>query len=434
MGEVNFQDKKDSLPVRGWVIPLAVAGLVALGATTIYSLKFANSQTEAPVVPETAAIKAVSGLGRIEPVGEVIKLAPPPIMGGAKVTQLLVEEGDEVKAGQVIVVLDNNELQQAAVKQAEEEVAVARGNLAIIQAGAKTGEIKAQEAEIERLKAQLQGEIATNQAKIAGLEAQLARETEEKKATIGRLRAEFNNAATEFTRYDKLAAEGAISASELDDRRLTLDTGKESLVEAEATLKKSVETLGEEIKEATAIAQQSVNTLEKEIIAAEAELNRIAEVRGVDVQKAEAEVNREIANLQQAKAELELTSVKTPITGKVLKIHTRPGESVKEDDGIVELGQTENMMVVAEIYESDISKIKLGHSATITSENGSFDGELQGTVNHIGMLIGKQDVLDADPAGDVDARVVEVKILLDRESSRQVANLTYAKVLVKILL
>lgn len=50
----------------------------------------------------------------------------------------------------------------------------------------------------------------------------------------------------------------------------------------------------------------------------------------------------------------------------------------------------------------------------------------------IGRQIGKQDVLDSDPAADVDARVVEVKIGLTPEASKRVSGLTYAKVVVAI--
>jgi HlyD family secretion protein len=100
----------------------------------------------------------------------------------------------------------------------------------------------------------------------------------------------------------------------------------------------------------------------------------------------------------------------------------------------VELGQTEKMLVVAEVYESDIGKVRLGQRATVTSESQAFVGELSGKVSQVGLQIGKKDVLDTDPAADVDTRVIEVKILLDAEASRKVANLTYSKVLVKILI
>ena len=46
--------------------------------------------------------------------------------------------------------------------------------------------------------------------------------------------------------------------------------------------------------------------------------------------------------------------------------------------------------------------------------------------------VGKKDVLNTDPAADIDARVVEVKIALSPEDSNKVSGLTYAKVLVDI--
>ncbi len=66
------------------------------------------------------------------------------------------------------------------------------------------------------------------------------------------------------------------------------------------------------------------------------------------------------------------------------------------------------------------------------SDNGAFSGELKGTITEIGRKIGKKDVLNTDPAADVDARVVEVKIALPPEYSQRVSGLTYAKVVVEI--
>jgi HlyD family secretion protein len=105
---------------------------------------------------------------------------------------------------------------------------------------------------------------------------------------------------------------------------------------------------------------------------------------------------------------------------------------VKEDDGVLEIGQTDRMMVIAEVYESDIGKVKIGQKAIVTSESGSFAQKLKGKVARVGLKIGKNDVLNTDPAADTDTRVVEVKILLDPEDSKVVSGLTYSKVTVKI--
>jgi HlyD family secretion protein len=420
---------------RKWIAIASGLGLVALGATTIYSLHASQqaSQTE-QIKPQVEKIKAVSALGRLEPQGEVIKLAPPPDLGGSKVEELWVKEGDRVKRGQKLAVLDVRDGYLADMETAQKEVKVARANLNIVKAGAKTGEIEAQKATIARLQAQLRGALESDRAKIARLRAQLAGERQAQTATIDRLQAELNNTQTDFQRYQQLGQEGAISPSDLDARRLNVATAQERLREAKANYGKTIETLQEEIQETQATAGQTRNTLEEEILEAKANLNRIAEVRPVDVEKAQAELEKAEAALKKAQEDLDQAYVKAPFNSQVLKINAYPGENVDTADGVVELGQTEQMLVVAEVYESDIGKIRLEQRATVTSESQAFVGELSGKISEVGLQIGKKDVLDTDPAADVDTRVVEVKILLDAEASRKVANLTYSKVLVKILL
>lgn len=422
--------KKNNL----WLIILAILSLFVGGAILFYKLKLSRQVATIPTSSPTPIVsqKAVSALGRIEPMDEVIKLSPSPKMGGSKVLKLFTQEGSFVTEGETLALLDNYEQELAKVEQAKREIKVTKANLEIVKAGAKQGEIKAQQATVARLEAQLQGEIATNKAKISRLEAQLKGEKQAQTATIERLKAELNNAKVEFGRYQKLEQDGAISISELDNRQLTLDTGREKLKEAKETLNKTVDVIGDEIIETQAIYTSNINTLTQQIEEAKAQLEKISEVRGVDVAKAEAEVQKALAALKLAQTDLELTYLKSPITGQVLKINSYPGEKIDDTEGIMELGKTDQMMVIAEVYESDISKIKLGQNATIISQNKTFDGEIQGQVYHIGKQIGKKDVLDADPAADVDARVVEVKIRLNPPSSKKVSSLTYAQVLVKI--
>ena len=76
--------------------------------------------------------------------------------------------------------------------------------------------------------------------------------------------------------------------------------------------------------------------------------------------------------------------------------------------------------------------MEAGQRAAIISEHGGFAGKIHGTVDHVGMQIKKQDVLEADPAADKDARVVEVKIRIDAEDNDQVAGLTNLQVRITI--
>jgi HlyD family secretion protein len=432
-----MKEKLPFKPTTTLIIALAAAAGLASLLVTVYSLSRSQSRqppaSPTPVAAQKKSAAAVSALGRLEPQGEVIKVAPPPSLGGAKVAKLLVREGDFVEAGQVIAILDNYDLRQKAVKLAEEDEKVARANLNIVKAGAKKGEIKAKQAEIARIQAELRGEIQRNQAKIARIAAELDGEKRTQIATIARIKAKLGNAEREFRRYQQLAKDGAISDSDLDTRRLSQQTAREELEEARARFNQTIATLSEELSETRADSDKTAATLKKQILEATADLERVAEVRGVDVAKSQAEVERAAASLEQTREEWDLTSVRAPFSGQILKIKTYPGENVAQSAGIVELGRTGQMLAVAEVYESDIGRVRVGQQATVTSENATFPGKLDGTVQQIGLQIGKKDVLESDPAADIDVRVIEVRILLDSESSKRVAGLTNAKVIVQIL-
>ena len=428
--------KSEKLGKRGLIILVIIALVVtSIGAVSLLrkpsqnsAVNLANSSETEPEIP------AVTALGRIEPQGEVIKISAPSAFSTSKIGQLLVKEGDWIEPQQAIALLDYYSLKRAALEKAEKEIQVAKANLAIIKAGAKAGEIKAQQATIARLKGQLQSEMIGKKANVDRLQAQLASEEKAQKAAIARLKSELNNAEIEFKRYEDLVSDGAAAVSILDQRRTSLETAQEKVKEGEANLKRIQDTLIEAIREAKAVNQETINTLKKQIEEAKAHLERIAEVRTVDVEEAQAQVEKAIAAFKEAEADLELAYVKAPMKGQIIKINTRAGETIDPEKGIAELGQTQQMMVVAEVYESDIVKVKVGQKATITSESGAFSHQLEGTVSEVGLQVGKKDVLSSDPAADVDVRVVEVKIKLDPKSSTLVSGLTYARVIAKILI
>lgn len=125
------------------------------------------------------------------------------------------------------------------------------------------------------------------------------------------------------------------------------------------------------------------------------------------------------ADLGSTQAELDLATVRSPIDGQILKINARSGERVGPE-GIAEIGATDRMYAVAEVYETDVARVRVGQRATVTSP--AFSRPIQGTVERVGLKVARQDVLHTDPAAETDARVVEVKVRLD--DSAPVAGLT----------
>jgi HlyD family secretion protein len=116
------------------------------------------------------------------------------------------------------------------------------------------------------------------------------------------------------------------------------------------------------------------------------------------------------ADLALARANLALDTVRAPVDGRVLVVHARPGERIGPE-GLLELGRTDAMYAVAEVYETDIAAVRPGQTAIVRSP--AFTKPLSGHVERVGLTVRGQAVLAPDPAADTDARVVEVHVRLD---------------------
>ena len=358
----------------------------------------AQSQDEQEAQTEIQQPKQVVALGKLIPKGEVIKLSVANAED-SRVNQILVEEGDRVEEGQVIAILQGFENRQRDLDEAEKEVELAQAKLAQVQAGESK-----------------QAELAAQRANISRLESQLRNETLEKEAAIASVKAQLRQAKLNLERNESLQQQGAVTVQAFDEAQEGFDMAQATLNERLAQLENTKQTLEQQIKQ------------ERENLA------QLQEIRPVDVKVAEVELEKAIIAVEQVKADLEDTKVKVPISGQILRINTRVGEQVNIQQGIVELGQTGEMYAVAEVYETDIGKVKIGQSATISSEYGGFEGKLKGTVEHLGLQVGAKQLSEGsqDPTQDENSRIVEVKVRIDPEDSEKVAGLTNMKVRVEI--
>ena len=363
----------------------------------------ANSQAPSSVDNTTAQTqltqaKQVVALGKLIPRGEVIKLSVANAED-SRVNQILVKEGDRVEKNQVIAFLQGLENRQRDLEEAEKEVELAQARLEQVRAGDTK-----------------QAELAAQRANISRLESQLRNETAEKQAAIASSKAQVRQAQLTYDRNQSLSQEGAVSTEAFDQAKEQLDMAQAGSNERKAQLNNTRQTLKEQINQ------------EKENLA------RLQEIRPVDVRVAEIELERARIAVEQVKAALEDTKVKVPIAGQILRINTRVGEQVNTQQGIVELGRTTEMYAIAEVYETDISKVSIGQSATISSEYGGFEGKIKGQVEHLGLQVGAKQISQSsqDPTQDENSRIVEVKIRIDPEDSQKVAGLTNMKVRVEI--
>lgn len=387
-------EKSPKQKLNPWLIALMILALGG-GMSYWYAARIKTPSVEPEPITSYTPV-AVTALGRLEPQGEVIKLSVANAQD-SRVNELYVREGDRVTAGQLIATLQGLDQKDAELAAARQNVGVYRAKLEKVLAGeAKNAEIQAQQATIARLQSQLRNESLERQAEIADAKAELT------------------NAEINYDRYQNLYLEGAVSKSQRDDRLELYRRSQARLDRAEARYNNTATSLHKQIDRERSI------------------LNQLREVRPVDLAEARSELDYATAQVKQIESQLEDYYVRVPIAGQILKINTLVGEQVDTSQGIVELGRTSQMYAIAEVYETDVGQVKVGQSATIISEHGGFEGKLQGKVDHVGLQIKKQDILESDPAADKDARVVEVKVRLNPEDSEKVAGLTNLQVRIKI--
>ncbi len=362
-------------------------GLLAAGILQVNQIQTAQKQAEkAAKEAVEPARPAVTALGRIEPEGEVIDISGP---SSERIGQLLVQEGQQVKAGQPLVYLESYQERRAERDFAADQLREAQ---ALLKSETAYGQAQIQEARSRR-------EQVTD-PKTAEILAQ--------RATISRTKAELASAQRDLQRFEGLQREGVVSQQTLDNQALAVASKREELNNAQATLAKLLEEKTTNIDNASA-----------QLRSAEANLAR---------SQTQVKVASAISNLKLAEAKLERTIIRAPQAGQILKIFARAGEAISDSDGILQMGNTRQMYVVAEVYETDVRLVKVGQPATITSS--AFAGKIQGTVERIGRKVAKNNVLETDPAANTDVRVVEVRIRL--QNAQAVGGLTNLQVDVAI--
>lgn len=307
----------------------------------------------------------------------------------------VVSEGDVVALGKVIPKGDvitiappfgasDARISELYVKegqlvQANQELAVL-DNLAQLKA-----EIASARATVELRKATLQQVKESIQASADEANASLEREI----ATSKELQ-------SQLARSEELFKKGVSTRSEVDSSRLKVAESRRDVERARATASR---------------------------------FKPRSEAIQPDVAVANANLQLADADLARSEVALEKAIVRAPSEGTVLNIHVRAGERPGEA-GILDLGNTDQMNIELEVYQSLIARVTIGDLVTATSE--SLTQPLSGKVSAIGLDIGRQSITSSDPAVNTDARVVDVIVSLDQSSSVLASRFTNLEVIARI--
>ena len=246
----------------------------------------------------------------------------------------------------------------------------------------------------------LQAQVALSEAQVELKKLMLERQRREiaysiqsRRAALDRARAEIGQNQAEYDRQKTLVDRSFATVSNLEKKERDLRTAQATVGEMEAAL-------------------------------ARAEAKAPGTDKSLDLAVTEQELALAQAELAVSKASLEQVIVRAPFSGRVLALKARAGERVG-NDGLLELGATDEMRAVIEVYQTDIGRIRTGQAVEIRAD--AISAKLEGHVTRIGDAVVRQTVVNNDPASSTDARVVPVYIALPKGSER-VAKLSRLQV------
>lgn len=219
-----------------------------------------------------------------------------------------------------------------------------------------------------------------------------------------------------------------------DEAQAVLDQTRSAAAEAVTDLERTSELFARGV--ATAATLDAVKAAERQAVLAvtkaEATLARFASVAvddQPDVIVAARNLDAAQADLTRTRRDLARADVLAPITGTVLTIHATPGQRPPAD-GILEMGDTDQMMAEVEIYQDRIVQVQPGQPVELVST--ALGQTFQGKVSFIGLTVGRQGLVSDDTAANTDARVIRVLVELDAASSDMASRFTNLEVIARI--
>lgn len=183
---------------------------------------------------------------------------------------------------------------------------------------------------------------------------------------------------------------------------------------------------------AEAVAERArfvANRTRAERAEAEAALETLLRPRPEDLALAEAELAAADAAVVRARAEAALARLRAPIGGTVIRLMARSGERAGTD-GVMEIADLTRMDVVADVYETDLPRLRLGAPAEILVPGEA--ARFPATVREIGWQVRRNTQASTDPVAAVDARTVEVRLGLTTEATAALARRSNMQVQVAI--
>lgn len=290
---------------------------------------------------------------------------------GGRLVNEAVQEAQEVKKGEVLMVLDSTDT-----------------DLAIVEMEAQLAQLEAQIASTAGT-----ADIAMAQADTS--EQQSFRQIDQQRAAVRAAEAAYANSSLDYQRKSSLVSEGAIAQAELDNARMALDVSAANVTQQKELLSKLL---------SGSYDNGNTDSLQLPDIALQ---RRSADNRLHDVEALRQQKNLLAAKLEELHIQKERLTLRAPEDGRILKILAKEGEMVNANIPVILM---ESRRYYYDIYigEDNVDSYREGDRVTGITVNGAR--EVPGTIRLLTQAPGFADLKMTRERGQADLTAFQMRI------------------------
>ena len=263
-----------------------------------------------------------------------------------RIREIHVREGDQVKAGQVVALIDDEQVrareeqQQSQVLEAEARVLSAEQQIAVLNAQLEESNIGVDQARIDA-----QGRVSQAEAQVAHAEAELVK-----------AQADYSQAQYDEERYTTLAKDGDVPERTGRQARSTAEAQNAAVRAAhrQVDVARGSLTMAKANLANVAMRTSQATAVRKQILQAQAEITA-----------AQAQAEQARARLREAQADRKDLQVVAPIDGTVATRSAEPGEVITAGTPLVTLVNLNAVYLRGFIPEGEIGRVRAGQTARV---------------------------------------------------------------------
>lgn len=379
-----------------WISSFVCLGLL-VGCSTKATVEEAKEEAPAAVVTVTKAARqdieeTVTAQGTFQSAqGAATKLAPQ--MAG-RLVSVLVKEGDQVTAGQILATLDTRALTaqarsaeagyRASTATASQAQLAARAAASDQESSVRVAQLAVDAATVERDGAIQAAQTSLNLAKtdlaktLAGARPQ---EILQGQDALRQAEATRSRAAKEVERQTFLQEKGVSARRQVEDAQTALAVAEASVESASQTLEllragarqEDRESAQLRVRQAEEALSQARKTGEAKLTQAQAQLRQAQKqtlavaAKVQEAKAAQSGVGKAAADVQAAQTQSDYATLRAPLSGVVVRRLLNPGDMADPAGTVLEIANSRQLDILATLPADDALRVRPGQKAHLSS-------------------------------------------------------------------